>query len=99
MIEIKYEFKNKVGSLKLHKITDFSNKEEVLDSLGSSSLEEAIFEEVLSILDPDVDTIQPMHCNDRGAKRESLTLPSEAERLGFSKLVATIDGNEIFILI
>ena len=98
MIKVEYEYQKQTGTLDLPKVSDYEGKQELIDSLDISNLEYAIIEEVLSVIAPDVDPTPKMYACERGGERNVISPSSEAARLGFTKLEATIDGNEIIIL-
>ncbi|EJE8536185.1 hypothetical protein ACWOVX_004452 [Vibrio vulnificus] len=98
MVKVEYEFQGQSGSLELKSVTGYINEKELIDSLETSDIQEAILEEVLSLIAPGVDPLPEMDACERGGERNVVSSSSEAKRLGFNKLKATIDGNEITIL-
>jgi hypothetical protein len=99
MIKIDYIFNDNLGEIELGLLTGFGSKEYILESIGTSTLEDIIIEDVLQILNPDIDPTPIMVARVRGGDRgEPISPKSEAERLGFSKLVATIDDSKVIII-
>ena len=76
----------------------FESKNDILSSIETSDIEFTIIEDALKILKPDVDTTPIMYACERGGERNVISSKSEAERLGFSKLIAKIDDSEIVII-
>ncbi|MGF1688388.1 hypothetical protein L4C36_17120 [Photobacterium japonica] len=99
MIKVNYVFKGKLGEIELGHLTSFESKEDVLESVGTSTLEHIITEDVLKILNSEIDPTPVLVARERGGDRgEPISPQSEAERLGFSKLVATIDDSKVVII-
>lgn len=99
MIKINYIFNDNLGEIELGLLTNFKSKEDILESVGTSPLEYIIIEDVLQILNPNIDPIPIMAASIRGEYRgEPISPKKEAERLGFSKLVATIDDSKVIII-
>ena len=99
MIKIDYIFNGDLGELELGYLTDFKSKDDILESVDKSMLEYIIVEDVLQILNPVINHIPVMVARKRGEYRGKPISPqSEAERLGFSKLVATIDESIVVII-
>ncbi|WP_318517441.1 hypothetical protein [Photobacterium leiognathi] len=99
MIKIDYIFNDKCGEIELGSLTGFESKDDILDSIGIPTLEYIIIEDVLQILNPDIDPAPVMSTKERGGYRgEPISPKSEAERLGFSKLAATIDEFKVIII-
>lgn len=97
MIKLEYVLEESSGELELQKLSNYDSKDEVLASLETTDLEYTIIEDVLKILKPDVDTTPKMYACERGGERNVISPKSEAERLGFSKLIAKIDDSQIVI--
>jgi len=98
MIELKYEYQEKVGTLKLAELSGYSGKTDILGSIETSDLQYSIIEHALVHLSPEVDSMPVMYACERGGERNLISPSSEASRLGFTKLEAVIDSNKISIL-
>ncbi len=96
MIKLNYVFGNESGVLELQGLSSYT-KEEILPSLGTSELQFTIIENALKVLNPSINPISLLSACERGGMRNTIQPESEAKRLGFSKLVADIEGTEIVI--
>jgi hypothetical protein len=98
MIKVRYEFKGQQGELELHSLTNYQGKKEILDSIGTSVFEHTIIEDTLKQLAPDVAPTPEMYACERGGERNVISPSSEANRFGFSMLVAQIHDEIISIV-
>ena len=97
MIKLDYVLEEKSGEVELSGLSNFESKADILISIETSEIEYSIIDEALKVLKPDVDTTPVMYACERGGERNLISPESEAKRLGFSSLIAIINGSRIVI--
>ncbi|EHH0849923.1 hypothetical protein VCSRO184_3611 [Vibrio cholerae] len=99
MIKVEYILDGQAGELELQTVTSFASKEEIVESWGNSlPLEFYLIEDALAILKPEVDAIPLPAACERGGERNFVTPQSHAQKFGFTKFVASIDGKKAHII-
>jgi len=97
MIKLEYILEQGSGELKLEGLSNYKSKTDVLESIGTNEIKYSIIEEILKELKPEIDTTPVIYACERGGERNVISPQSEANRLGFSSLIANIDGSKIVI--
>ncbi len=97
MINLEYVLEQDSGELELKGLSNYESKIEILESIGTNEIQYSIIEEVLKVLKPEVDTTPVIFACEKGGERNVISPESEANRLGFSSLIAKIDDSRIVI--
>ncbi|MGI2217102.1 hypothetical protein ACRN94_08960 [Shewanella baltica] len=68
MIELKYEYQDKVGSLILYEIVGYRGMQDLLNSLETSDIQFSIIEQALLVLNPEIDSSHEIYACERGGE-------------------------------
>ncbi|EGR3150045.1 hypothetical protein C4D02_RS21885 [Vibrio parahaemolyticus] len=72
MIKLTFEFQGELGEIELQQLAGYRDRDDILDSIGTSEIEYCIIEQALKQLDSDVDPTPQMYACVRGGKKRNI---------------------------